>query len=126
MIWGVWHYPMILAGGQEIDGRLQMLLLFPVATTTFSVFLGWLRLRTGDLWAGSVAHAANNVTQNSLTRLVYTGQSGGVPAWSFAIPVMLAEAAVLLGVVAADHFRLRRPLANSTARPATSHVSVPR
>jgi uncharacterized protein len=125
LIWGVWHYPMILTGGQEIDGRLQLLLIFPLATTTLSVFLGWLRLRTGDIWAGSVAHAANNVTEDSWTRLAFTGQTAGVPAWTVGIPILLAEAVVLLGIVALDRCRHRgrRPARSAparTQRPAAS------
>ena len=117
VIWGVWHYPMILAGGQNTADRLQTLLIFPVATTTMSVFLGWLRLRTGSVWPGSVAHASNNATENNLSRLTFTGDSSGTLPASATWPILLAEALVLLGIVAVDHLR-RQPRRTALAPDA--------
>ncbi len=107
LIWGVWHYPLILAGGEPTADRLQTLLLFPVGTTVSSVFLGWLRQRSGSVWASSVGHAANNGTQDNLTRLAFAGGTGGTLPASASAPILLAEAVVLLGIVAVDHLRRR-------------------
>jgi hypothetical protein len=41
--------------------------VFPVFTILLSVILGWLRQRTGSIWAGCLAHAAANTTGGSLT-----------------------------------------------------------
>jgi membrane protease YdiL (CAAX protease family) len=119
LIWGVWHYPLILIGGEQTDSRLVTLVLFPVWTTVFSIFLGWLRLRTGSIWPGSVAHAANNVTADSLNRLTFTGRTSGVPSDSSNVISLAAEAALLLSIVAAD--RLRRPRES----PAVHVVEAP-
>jgi len=45
LIWGVWHYPIILAGYERYESTLLGLLVFPVVTVLMSVILGWLRLR---------------------------------------------------------------------------------
>lgn len=105
VIWGVWHYPLILTGGENTEDRALTLLLFPIATTSLSVFLGWLRMCTGDIWAGSVAHAANNVTEDSWHRLAFTGQASGVPAMPANVVVVIAEAIVLVGIVAVSSLR---------------------
>jgi membrane protease YdiL (CAAX protease family) len=105
IIWGVWHYPLILTGGEPAQNRLITLLFIPATTVVFSIFLGWLRFLTGCVWTGSVAHASNNVTEDSLHSLSFTGHQSGIPSEGAGVASMLAEALVLLGVVLADHFR---------------------
>jgi membrane protease YdiL (CAAX protease family) len=118
LIWGVWHYPLILVGGQPTEDRFQTILLFPVATTVLSVFLGWLRFRTSSVWATSVGHASNNITELNLTQLAFTGSTGGTLPASASAPIILAEAIVLLGIVATDHLViLRRAAPIPAARP---------
>lgn len=80
LLWGVWHYPLILAGYGYPDDRVLGLLIFPVGTVLVSVFFGWLRLRTGSVWAPSLAHAATNAVGGSLTTLLFLGG----PNWVFA------------------------------------------
>lgn len=108
LIWGVWHYPLILVGGEPTAHPFLTLLIFPLGTITMAIFLGWLRLRTGSVWAGSVAHASNNVTEDSLGNLAFTGSANGTYPWNATAPGLLAEAIVLLGLVAVDHVRERR------------------
>ena len=107
LIWGVWHTPLILAGGEPTADRLQTLLVFPVFGVYFSIFLGWLRRRTDSVWAASAGHAANNVTALALTSIAFTGRQGATLEAAWALPTLVAEAAVLLGIVAADEL-LRR------------------
>jgi membrane protease YdiL (CAAX protease family) len=80
LIWGAWHYPLNLRGynypGQPILG----LVLFPVGTLLLSIIFGWLRLRTGSIWAPSLAHAATNAVGGSLTLLLFL-DSGADPVW---------------------------------------------
>lgn len=73
LIWGVWHYPLILAGYQYPDDRLAGLLVFPVSTVFLSILFGWLQARTGSVWAPSLAHAATNAVGASLTVLWFLG-----------------------------------------------------
>jgi hypothetical protein len=44
-----------------------------VSTILLSIIFGWLRLRTGSVWAPSLAHAATNAIGGSLTMLLFAG-----------------------------------------------------
>lgn len=126
-IWGLWHFPLILSGGEPTADRVQTLLLFPLFAVMLSVFLGWLRQSTGSIWPGSVAHAANNIAQLNLTRLAFTGSSAGTLPASASWPILVGEAIVLLGMVAVvshkgsvlrgDAARSRRPKALPARAP---------
>lgn len=101
LIWGIWHYPLILAGGEPTSSVRLTLITLPVATMTLSVFLGWIRSVTGTVWATSVAHASNNTTNDSLQRLGFTGyQNGSLPDFAI-VPCLIGEAltwGILVGV----------------------------
>ena len=74
LIWGVWHYPLMLFAGYNFpDDRLLGLVVFPVSTVLLSVVFGWLRMRTGSIWAPSLAHAATNVVGSSPLVLLFFG-----------------------------------------------------
>ena len=105
VIWGVWHYPFILAGGASTTSRYEALLFYPLATTISSVFLGWLRLRTGSVWAASVGHAANNTAADPLSRLGFAGRADGVLPSGAAAPSLLAEALLFGLIIAGDRMR---------------------
>ena len=89
LIWGVWHYPLKhFAGYNFPDDRLPGLVVFPVSTVLLSIVFGWLMLRTGSVWAPSLAHAATNVVGSSLVLLLFFGGPNwlllsyvGVLAW---------------------------------------------
>jgi uncharacterized protein len=64
VIWGVWHWPVILMGhnyGLEYPGAP---FLGPLAMVWFTfvvgVFLGWATLRGGSVWPAVIGHAAVN------------------------------------------------------------------
>jgi membrane protease YdiL (CAAX protease family) len=110
-IWGIWHYPLILNSGEPTSSTTLTLAVFPVATMTFSVFLGWVRSVTGTVWATSVAHASNNVTNDSLQRLAFTGRKDGTLPDSAIVPSLLGEALVwgtIIGVYGLLKSRGRR------------------
>ncbi len=107
LIWAAWPYPWILASDQSPYSELVWLAFFTVAITNLSVFLGWLRLRTGDVWSTSVAHGANNITEDSWHRVAFTGDASGKPAIGADAVLIVAEAIVLLGIVTMSG--LRRP-----------------
>jgi membrane protease YdiL (CAAX protease family) len=79
LIWGVWHYPLLLMGYQYPDHPLLGLLVFPVTTTLLSIIFGWLRQASGTLWTPILAHSATNATGGSLTLLLFFGG----PNWIF-------------------------------------------
>src|SRR4051794_11144668 len=55
-LWGIWHYPLILSGGEPTGSTGLTLVALTVSTMTFSVFLGWVRSVTGSVWTTSAAH----------------------------------------------------------------------
>lgn len=64
LIWGVWHWPIILMGhnyglvypGAPWLGPLAMVWF----TIILSIFLGWVTLRSGSVWPAVIGHAAVN------------------------------------------------------------------
>ncbi|GAC1363049.1 MAG: CPBP family intramembrane metalloprotease [Herpetosiphon sp.] len=96
LIWGVWHYPLILAGYEYPQNRLLGLLLFPVSTVLLAIILGWILERSGSIWATSVGHAAINTVGGSLSVLWFMDS----PRW-----VLVSFVGVLgwvpLGILAA-------------------------
>jgi membrane protease YdiL (CAAX protease family) len=73
LIWGAWHYPINLRGYNFPGHPVAGLIVFPISTVLLSIVLGWLRLRTGSVWATSLAHAATNAIGGSLTTFLYLG-----------------------------------------------------
>ncbi len=64
VIWGVWHWPLILMGhnyGLDYPGAPW---LGPLAMVWFtlilSIFLGWVTLKSGSVWPAVIGHAAVN------------------------------------------------------------------
>jgi hypothetical protein len=60
------------------DQPVLGLVVFPVSTILLSIIFGWLRLRTGSVWAASLAHAATNAIGGSLTTLLFIGGLNGI------------------------------------------------
>lgn len=64
VIWGVYHWPMILMGfsfgsdywGAPVSGALLFVLIILAPCVMYS----WLTLRRGSVWPASIAHATNN------------------------------------------------------------------
>jgi hypothetical protein len=87
--------------------RWVSLIFFTVAVTNASIFFGWLRLRTGDVWSASIAHGANNMTEDKWHRVAFTGESSGKPSLASDAVLILAEVVVLTGIVVVDTMRRR-------------------
>jgi membrane protease YdiL (CAAX protease family) len=75
LIWGIWHYPLNLRGYNFPGHPISGLIVFPLSTVLLSIVFGWLRLRTGSVWATSLGHAATNAIGASLTTLLYLGRA---------------------------------------------------
>jgi membrane protease YdiL (CAAX protease family) len=75
VIWGVWHYPLLLRGYNFPNHRLAVagMMVFTVSTIFLSIIFGWLRLKTGSIWSSSLAHSATNAIGGSLTVLLFGG-----------------------------------------------------
>jgi membrane protease YdiL (CAAX protease family) len=68
LIWGVWHWPVILMGhnyGLDYPGAP---LLGPLAMVWFTlilgIFLGWLTIKAGSVWPAVIGHGAINGMAN--------------------------------------------------------------
>jgi membrane protease YdiL (CAAX protease family) len=73
LIWGVYHYPVLLVGFEGFEQPLLGLLVFPVTTVLLSVIFGWLRARTGSVWVTCLAHSATNGVGGALLAFLYRG-----------------------------------------------------
>jgi membrane protease YdiL (CAAX protease family) len=79
---------MLLAGHKLYGDRLPGLFVFPVSTVLLLIASGWLRVKTGSVWAPSLGHAAANVVGSSMVALLFFGvfgdRTGSCSAtWSF-------------------------------------------
>lgn len=78
LFWSLWHSPAYLRGFELRGEFVLALLMLPVTTVLGSIVLGWLRLRTGSVWAAALYHSANNAAVGSPTvstlLLVMTGR----------------------------------------------------
>ncbi len=73
IVWGVWHYPIILMGYEHYENVYLGLLIFPVVTVLLSIIFGWLRLKTDSVWPSSLAHSATNVIGGNMSLLLFLG-----------------------------------------------------
>lgn len=74
LIWAVWHFPLLVRGSEFPLHPYLSLAIFPLGTVLYSIFLGWLRLRSGSIWASSFGHSAINNVGASLTPLLFAAQ----------------------------------------------------
>lgn len=89
LIWGIWHYPLILWGGYATsDLPLVSLILFTIMIVTSGIFTGWLRMVSGSMWVAVAYHAAHNLflqaafemfNKPGLNSQYLGGESGVIP-----------------------------------------------
>lgn len=122
VVWGVWHAPLVLLGYDYGRTDLLGVLLMTGFTVLTGVGLGALRLRSGCVWPGAVAHGSLNTAASTVilvlspdpahgTGLTLLGPTG----WT--LLALLALGLALTGVVG------RHPssttTASTTAAPGT-------
>jgi len=106
VIWGMWHWPIIIFAGYEYGtgywgapfSGIAVMCLF---TTAFGILLSWLYEKSGSIWVPALAHGAANAcaalpiycTYGTLQGYLLGPYVSGLVA---GIPLMLAAAAVLL------------------------------
>jgi membrane protease YdiL (CAAX protease family) len=73
IVWGVWHFPLLLSGYDYPGSSAWGLLVFPVDAVFLSIIFAWLHNSAGSIWAPSLAHAATNAIGISLTVLLFLG-----------------------------------------------------
>ena len=72
IIWAIWHFPITLRGYNYPEQPLLGSLIFVGITVPLSYLFGWLREKTGSIWAASLAHASTNAI-GSLAMLWFAG-----------------------------------------------------
>ena len=61
-IWAVWHWPLILfADYATSDKPVLSLLMFSFMAMSLSVFMGWLRERSGSVFTSGLVHGTHNL-----------------------------------------------------------------
>jgi membrane protease YdiL (CAAX protease family) len=116
LIWGVYHYPVILAGFEGFENTLLGLIVFPITTVLLSIVFGWLRAKTGSVWVTCLAHSATNGVGGALLAYLYLGGGSfvltsyvGVLGW---IPLGL----LCLGLLVTGQLRRSRPSVDVSAQ----------
>jgi membrane protease YdiL (CAAX protease family) len=63
LVWSVWHYPILLFAGYTNEGlpSWYALVCFTTMVVGISFAFAWLRLKSGSLWTGVLAHASHNL-----------------------------------------------------------------
>jgi membrane protease YdiL (CAAX protease family) len=118
LIWGVWHYPLILMGYEYPHYPLLGLIVFPVSTILLSIIFGWLRLRSGSIWSACVAHAATNAIGSSLIFLLFSGGPNWILVSYLGVFGWLPLAAVCAWILITGRLDADRP-------PKAHHKSLP-
>ncbi|GAM99926.1 CAAX amino terminal protease family protein [alpha proteobacterium U9-1i] len=104
LIWGVWHYPLILRGYNYPDQPLLGAALFTVFTILISYVFGWFYRRSGSIWCNSLAHAATN-TVGSLSLLWLAGMGGPIIISYGGALALLPLAALTIVLALIDRFQ---------------------
>ena len=60
VIWGLWHLPVTLRGYDYPDHPILGSMLLTVIAVLLAYIFGWIRERSGSIWAASLAHSATN------------------------------------------------------------------
>ena len=59
-MWGLWHAPLVLLGYNFNEPNLPGLIVMAVGCMSLGDTFGWLRLRSGNIWAAVLAHGTSN------------------------------------------------------------------
>ena len=75
LVWALWHLPLIRMGYGYPTERFKGFGAFTLHLVLLSIFLGWIYARTGDIWAVSLAHMANNAIGASAIEALLPGRN---------------------------------------------------
>lgn len=82
IIWGVWHWPVILAIGYNYtyETRFIGIILFVFFTLGWGIFLSWLKVKTRNVWYPALGHGAINAYIGFGTLILGVDRVLGFPA----------------------------------------------
>ena len=60
LVWGIWHFPLIILTGYAHGAVVLSLLMFTLLTVLFGIFICWLRLASGSVFVATMAHTSFN------------------------------------------------------------------
>jgi uncharacterized protein len=81
LIWAAWHLPILLFSNYDDATPLWFSLpFFFLDVIAMSVILSWVRLRSGSLWSGAIAHGSINLFNQGFFRPLTTAH-GPVTAY---------------------------------------------
>jgi uncharacterized protein len=99
-ICALWYLPLYFQQGAFPRHAGAGILVFSLTTIMLSIIWGWIFLRSGTVWASSLAHSAYNALGETLTLIIFSDTSGwiytsssGLLAW---IPLGCTCAAIIL------------------------------
>ncbi len=99
IIWGVWHWPLILLFGYDYPGTHPNLwpfcaLLFLLFTIGLGIFLAWLRYESDSVIFPSIAHGSINANLDLGVFMIMTNSIIGFPAG-----IISSTSAIIVGVL---------------------------
>ncbi|MGL4176403.1 MAG: CPBP family intramembrane glutamic endopeptidase [Dermatophilaceae bacterium] len=125
VIWAGWHLPIILTGSYEPTGTTNIAraaIGFMVVATALSYVLAWLRLDSGVIWPGVVAHAVANSVGQDLVIASAPGEDARL--WIGEAGIVTGAAVILVAVALWRRLPppslLRRPGVAIDLRPMSS------
>ena len=117
VVWGAWHSPLLLLGYNFGTTSPVSIPLMCVGTILIGTVLAWLRMRSGSLWAGALAHGTMNASASLLVAALVpasTTVAATVLGWGGWIIV----AVVVLVLAATRALRWRVPVSTVPAAAA--------
>jgi uncharacterized protein len=100
-IWAVWHFPVLLFSNYDNATPWWFATpCFVVEVLSLAMIMSWIRIRSGSLWTGAVAHTGINLFNQGFF-LPLTISRGPMTAYSidesgFVLPLVLAIIAVFV------------------------------
>lgn len=101
LIWGAWHFPLILWGGYASSSLPTVsLFLFTVMILVSGVFVGWLRMMSGSIWVAMIYHAAHNLFLQTAFEVfnkpgpkaeLLAGESGVIPCLVYIVIFLIGK-----------------------------------
>ncbi len=107
IVWGIFHYPVILIGLEGYENVAIGLVVFTAFTIAQSIIQGWLMLRSGSIWTSCLAHGAANALGGSMLAYYFYGSGHWLLTSYAGILALLPLGAVCVWIVRTQGFRAR-------------------